>query len=486
MPVNLRPYQQAVREGVINQFRNDVRRVLIVMPTGAGKGTTSTDIIESTARKGNSCLFIVNRTEIVRDQSRRLDRLGIDHGIIMSGHPRRKPTALVHIASKDTLQRRVQKGNRPYADLIFIDECHFAVSDGWRELLEHYSDTFVIGMTATPVRLDGRGLGEFFDVIVEGPTITELQEMGFLVRTRVYGSPLAEDVSLKGINKSGGDLNNTQLQAAFDKPHLIGDIVDHWKRLGEDSPTVVFAVNKAHSEHIRDEFLAAGITAVAVDADTPPDTRDATWEELRTGRVKVVCSVGIISYGWDVCEVRVAILARRTESLALYLQQVGRVLRPSPGKPDAIILDHCGNTMRHGFVEDPREWSLTGVRSAKSAGDVKGESVSTCKNCWMAFRASLRECPACGTERERKELDLKVVEGQLQELKRGDPIELHEKFIADPRVADKYKFLVDVAKRAHEKNYKPGYAAMQFHAKFNQFPAKSLKDAARAAAERGL
>lgn len=161
----LRDYQIKARSAVLEQFRNDVRRVLLVMPTGAGKGTLAANVVASTEAAGNRCIFMVNRRELVKDMSKRLRKLGVDHGVIMAGaNDLRNPLARTIVASKDTVQRR----KKPPADLVFIDEAHFAVSDGWADILKAYEDSFILGMTATPIRLEGRGLGEFFDVIVNG------------------------------------------------------------------------------------------------------------------------------------------------------------------------------------------------------------------------------------------------------------------------------------------------------------------------------
>lgn len=477
----LRDYQIKARSAVLEQFRNDVRRVLLVMPTGAGKGTLAANVVASTEAAGNRCIFMVNRRELVKDMSKRLRKLGVDHGVIMAGaNDLRNPLARTIVASKDTVQRR----KKPPADLVFIDEAHFAVSDGWADILKAYEDSFILGMTATPIRLEGRGLGEFFDVIVEGPTVAELTEMGFLVPVKVY-APASPDLS--GVHKTAGDYNEGALAVAMDKPKLVGDIVDHWTKLANGWPTVVFAVNRTHSEHIRDAFLAAGVKAVAVDANTPSEERDRTWEDIEHGRVQVVCSVGIVSYGWDCPPVRVAILARPTMSLALYLQQVGRILRPHPGKDYSLVLDHAGNTLKHGFVDDDREWSLEGRPKGKRKADVEEVGVTMCRGCWLAFSSKLGACPACGLEREKKDTTPDTVAGELSLIEKPDPLVLHERFLGmkDPEAREKYTALIDIVRTAQQRNWKPAAPVIRFKNRFGGWPPKQWLAAAKAGVQQG-
>ncbi len=304
MAITLRPYQEKMLEDVRQHLRAGARRVLMVAPTGAGKGSLACRIVTGANKIGKRVLFLVNRRELVKDMSRRLDALQLDHGIIMADHPRRKPWLSVHIASIDTLRNRRQK---PAADILIADEAHFAVSQSWVRTFEAYPDAAVIGMTATPARLDGRGLGRVFQQMVMGPTVEELTADGFLVPTKVYGPP-AGLPDLSGVGKSHGEYNQKQLSVATNKPRLVGDIVQHWSQMARGRPTVLFAVDIAHSLKIRDAFLSAGVRAEHADANTPSDERDALWDKLADGRVEVVCSVGIVSFGWDCLDSETEIL----------------------------------------------------------------------------------------------------------------------------------------------------------------------------------
>ncbi|MDE2103412.1 MAG: DEAD/DEAH box helicase [Patescibacteria group bacterium] len=444
---DLYDYQQAQVDDIRAQIRAGRRRVLLVSPTGSGKGTIATWMIARALERKSRVIFLVNRRELVKDTSRRLDRLGVDHGVIMGNHPRRKPWLSVHIASIDTLHRREVL---PPADLIFADECHFSISPTWRKVLDRYTCP-VVGMSATPIRADGRGLGEFFDAMVQGPSVADLISRGFLAPPRIFAPSAPE---LAGVKVQHGEYNQKQLAQCVDRSTLIGDVVQHWLRIAQGRPTVAFAVSVEHSRHIVDQFAHKNIRAVHVDAETPDEERDRIWAGLAGGSIDVCSSVGVISYGWDVPPVSCAILARPTKSLALYLQQIGRVLRRHESKRDALILDHAGCCLEHGFPDDEREWSLEGVRK-KWTGDVRGPSVRMCKNCWAAHPSSRPKCPYCGWEPEKQELMPDTVEGSLEEVTESEkPKYTIRKLSADPRVAE-------LQKTAAEKGYKPGWVWFQ-------------------------
>lgn len=404
-------------------------------------------MIHRAVQRESRVIFLVNRRELVRDTSRRLDRLGVDHGVIMGNHPRRKPWLRVHIASIDTLSRREVV---PPADLIFCDECHFSISPTWRKVLDRY-DCPVIGMSATPIRADGRGLGEFFDAMVCGPSVSDLIARGFLVAPRVFAPSAPE---LAGVTVSHGEYNQKELARVVDRAKLIGDVVSHWKAIARGRPTVAFAVSLEHSRHIVDQFTAAGIRAVHVDADTPDEDRDRIWAGLTDGSIDVCSSVGVISYGWDVPPVSCAILARPTKSLALYLQQVGRVLRTHTSKRDALILDHAGSCLEHGFPEDDREWSLEGVKR-RNSGDGRAAAVRMCQQCWAAYPSTRGNCPYCGWEPERQEMMPDQVDGELSEVTEANRSAYTiRKLSTDPRIAE-------LQRMAAEKGYKPGWVWFQ-------------------------
>lgn len=452
---SLYDYQEQAVKKLRDFIRYGNKRLLLVAPTGSGKGTLATHMVTRAAERGKNVLFLVNRRELVKDTSRRLDRLGLDHGIIMAGTDRRKPWLNVHVASIDTLNRREVV---PPADLIFADEAHFSVSPTWQKVLDKYFGVPVIGMTATPIRADGRGLGEMYEVLIPGPSVAELTQRGFLVPARIF-APAAPDLS--GVTIKDGEYNQKQVAKVLDRPKLIGDIVSHWMRLGRGRPTVCFGVNVEHSKHIVAQFEAAGVRAVHVDANTPDDAteqhigREKTWAGLADGSIEVCCSVGIISYGWDVPPVSCAILARSTKSLALYLQQVGRVLRTHPSKTDALILDHAGACLEHGFPDDEREWTLEGLRKKPKLPSDAVQCVRMCRACFLAYPSTRDKCPECGEPYEVRDTVPEFTAGELQEMTAENrPAYTIRKLSKNPRIAE-------LQQTAAEKGYKPGWVFMQ-------------------------
>ena len=249
----LREYQQRDLNAVRAAMR-EYDSVLLVQPTGAGKGTLASFIVHSAVAKGKRCLFLVNRRTLVHDMSMRLDRLGIEHGVIMGDDPRRKPWLSTHVASIDTLHRRE---TLPVADLLIVDETHFAVSPTWAKVLDRYKGVKRLHMTATPIRLDGRGLEEICDVMVMGPSVQELIDLGFLVPSVVFAPP--RPVNTGHVKKTAGDFNQGALAQVCDTAKLVGDIVQHWQRHASDRKTAVFAVDQKHAKHIQEQFNTAGI-----------------------------------------------------------------------------------------------------------------------------------------------------------------------------------------------------------------------------------
>ena len=297
----------------------------------------------------------------------------------------------MQVASIQTLHARAIRSDKmqlPTADLLIVDEAHHCPADSYQEIIDQYPDAILLGLTATPARGDGRGLGGIFEVIIECPQVGELIEQGYLVKTRVY-APV--DPDLKGVRTVAGDYNEGQLADRMDRPQLVGDIVTHWHKHGERRRTVCFAVNVAHSRHLCEEFVKSGVRAEHIDGGTPKPERDATLARLASGEIELVCNCMVLTEGWDMPEVGCAILARPTKKMGLYRQMIGRVLRPAEGKSDAIILDHSGAVFRHGFAEDEVCWTLD--------PDWRSESPKHAARCTDGSKSRLLECSQCGAIR---------------------------------------------------------------------------------------
>jgi superfamily II DNA or RNA helicase len=330
----------------------------------------------------------------------------------------------VQVASVQTLQARAMRRGSislPPADLIIVDECHHATATTWKKIIAAYPDAILVGLTATPCRGDGRGLGGIFQAIVEAPQVPDLVAQGFLVPTRVY-APAQPD--LRGIEVRNGDWAENQLAERMDRDQLVGDIVTHWHRLAESRKTVVFATGVQHSIHIRDEFLKAGVRCAHIDGSTLKDDRDELLRQLGNGELDLITNCMVLTEGWDMPEVGCCVLARPTRKMGLYRQMIGRVLRPAPGKPDAIIIDHAGAVHRHGFAEDRVVWTLDPDRLAdnpthasRSENDISSRLVD-CTQCG-ALRTGGEPCRHCGFMPVRKPQYQSFIDGDLAHVTQG-------------------------------------------------------------------
>lgn len=409
--IPLRDYQQTAIEGVREAFRAGHRAPLLVAPTGAGKTVMFSYVAMATASKGRRVLILVHRRELIRQASRKLTETGVPHGLIAPGNT---PTRdAVQVASVQTLARRLHH-DRAAPDLIVIDEAHHAVAGQWATVVAAYPSAKLLGVTATPERMDGRGLGTVaggpFDSLVMGPSVASLIEGGFLTPARIFAPAEAPDLS--GVRTRGGDYDAGALADAMSKPKLVGDAVEHYRRHADGLPAIVFSPSVAHAEAMAEAFRAAGYRATAASGETEQRQRDAAISGLGNGAVQVLCSCDLISEGLDVPAVGAVILLRPTKSLGLYLQQVGRGLRPAPGKSALIVLDHAGNTLRHGPPDMPREWSLKG-RPKKEKEKV--DPARQCPECFAVF-APAPTCPECGYVYPVKSREIDHVHGDLSDV----------------------------------------------------------------------
>lgn len=410
--MNLRPYQQQGVEALRAAFRAGALAPLYVAPTGSGKTVLFTHIARGATQRGNTVWILVHRQELLFQTSRALDALHIEHGVVAPGFT--PSTASVQVCSVQTLKRRVEQGKLKPADLIVIDEAHHATAGSWRAVVKALPDARLLGVTATPERLDGQGLGEVFDALVIGPTVAELIRDGWLCRPVVFAPPTQLDLS--GVKSRAGDFAMDAIASRIDKPTITGDVIAHYKRLCDGKPAIAFCASVAHAQHVAEQFRAAGYRATSLDGKMGDAERKTAVAALGDGRMQVLTSCEIISEGIDIPIVAAAILLRPTQSLALYLQQVGRALRPAPGKHRALILDHVGNVMRHGLPDDERKWTLDNVpRSARERDNEPGLRVAQCPSCFAAHHPA-PSCPSCGHVYAPALAAPKQVEGTLTEI----------------------------------------------------------------------
>lgn len=461
--IQLRDYQTRGVMDIRQSYLNGFRAPLFVLPTGGGKTILFTYIAQNTAIKQKKVLILVHRVELLRQSSAALREFGVRHGLI---NPKYTPdySAHVQVASVQTMKNRL--GKMPFSpDLIIIDEAHHATATQWREIVGFFNKSRLLGVTATPVRGDGAGLGVqsggIFDTMLLGPTTRELMDMGYLVEPIVYAPKNRLDLS--EIKIKMGDYDKKQLAKAMDKPTITGDAVEHYKRLCPGTPAVAFCVSVEHAEHVATEFREAGFRAFSVDGSMDDDKRTRILKGLGNGAVDVVTSCDLISEGTDIPAIGCGILLRPTQSEGLYLQQVGRVLRPCEGKQRAILLDHVGNVLTHGLPDANREWSLEGEKKKNKKQDKLVRAVQ-CKSCY-AIHAPTARCPVCGhIEPKAKQSSLKYKEGELKQITSLDAEVIKSKKIANMEIG-KAQSLEELIEIARLRGYKSGWATHVWQAK---------------------
>ena len=470
MKLTLRPYQHRDVEHLRARFRAGDKSVLYVLPTGGGKTVVFCYITESAARRNNKVLVLVHRQELIRQTSTSLTEIGVPHGILAPGYSP-DPFANVQIASVQTLVRRL--GKIPTPQLIIIDETHHARAATWGKILTYYKEAHLLGVTATPVRLSGEGLGRHcgghFDSMVNGPSLSELIKNKYLSPPVVYTPPVGADLS--GLHKRYGEFNQAETSAAMDKQVITGCAVEHYRKICKGVPAIAFCASVKHAENVAAEFRAAGYQSASIDGTMHDNDRKGRLDALGNGRLNVLTSCDLVSEGFDLPVVGAAILLRPTASIGMLLQQVGRSLRVSPGKECAIILDHVGNLARHnllgiGLPEYDLEWSLDGeIKRKKTSEGLL--AIRQCPACYRCFRPA-PACPFCGHVSESNAREIDQVDGELTQI---DPATLARLREAESNRAKMFrqreegmcKTLDDWKALADKRGYASGWAFIRFN-----------------------
>ena len=417
--MQLRDYQNLAISNVRKGFQVKHRSVLLTLPTGAGKTVIFSEITRLAELKGANVLILVHRKELIDQAGDKLTKANVKYGIIAAGNKESKCN--VQVASVQSLINRLN--NPEQFDLIIIDEAHHAVASSWQKIFEFYKTALKLGVTATPMRMTGAGLGEIFDKLIVGSTIPELVDKGYLAKHEVYAPP--NKLNLDKIRTIRGDFSKKEVEDELDKVDIVGDAVENYRRLGNNKPAIAFCISVKHGQYVTNKFKQAGYTAELITGSMKSDDRNTLVDNFKTGKIQILVSIDVVSEGFDVEGCYCAILLRPTKSEGLYIQQVGRVLRPEPNKT-AIVLDHVGNTKRHGFVDDIREFDLHQKAKAKRKGEI-APAVETCEQCFAVYRPQ-PVCPVCGHKKEVTKREITYEDGELVKMKRelmldqGDPL----------------------------------------------------------------
>ena len=403
----LRPYQDEMTDNLRAELRTR-RTTCAVLATGGGKTVIFAGITASASAKNKSVWIGVHREELVEQTSNKLTDFGVPHGVIQGGRP--EVNALVQIVMVQSVKSRMHRLTMP--DLFIIDECHHAPSKSYGSILSCLPPASkVIGFTATPERLDGKGLGNHFESMVQGPPIQELINLGYLVPPVVYAPP---GVDTSKLHTQAGDFVRREAAELMDRAQITGDIIQHYRKYAAGTAAVAFCVSIEHAEHVAEEFNQAGIPSISIDGTLSKEERRSRLAAFKDGTIQVLTSCDLISEGFDLPRIETCILLRPTRSLSLFLQQVGRSLRTDEehGKERAVILDHVGNTARFGLPDLTRRWCLEGRKEReKQEQEEVVLKVKTCADCFCVYQGS--KCPACGKEAKGDGRELVTVDGEL-------------------------------------------------------------------------
>lgn len=417
-------------------WRQGYKRPCIVIPCGGGKSIITAEMGKRTTDSGKRVLFIVHRRELCEQIEETFRGWGVN-------------MELCTVGMVQTICRRIDRMDAP--KLIITDENHHCLASSYRKIYEAFPEAYGVGVTATPVRLNGGGLGDVNDKLIIGPSIRELIAQNCLADFDYYAPQVADLSELK--RKSTGDFDQNQAAELLMQKAIYGDILRHYRKLAEGVKAICYCSTIAHSEEMAQRFRDAGIPAAHIDGNTPKDKRAEIIRDFRENRLQILCNVDLISEGFDVPDCGCSILLRPTKSLTLYIQQSMRSMRYQPGKR-AIIIDHVGNVHRHGLPDLDREWSLEPRPQRTQKNEVH---VRQCPACYFTHH-STPVCPNCGHiyEKTREEI--------LEEKKEQELVKLERRMqhINSPEECQSVKELFALAKK---KGYKSGWAYHQAKAR---------------------
>lgn len=474
MNFDLRPYQSEAI-ALANQRVSEGHRPIICAPTGSGKTVIAGHMAREALEQQKRVLWMTGREEILRQTYLTFTEIvGTEKvGVLMRDE---KPWWFyppVTVASWDTLKARWNKADfwRIPADLVLVDEAHLSLSKVMSEtVMPHYQAKTVIGLTATPARRSGLGLGAYYTRIVQVRSVQQLIDEEFLAPCE-YWAGAHVDVSKIKVDAKTHDYKERELATASMEGKLIGDVVDNWLRIAKDRHTIVFGVDIAHAQALAERFQAAGVVADVIHSKMLHDTRAAISQQFREQKVQVLVNVGIATYGYDVPSINCVVLARPTKSIVLHHQMIGRGIRPKPDGGYCMVLDHADNVRRLGCIEDEIRWRLAEGKEAATNTTREGDPSRNkkpesppieCAECHHIFSRS-RVCPKCGWEKPQASRDIETVEADLVKVRKSQKeIELEG--------IDRRQWYFDAVAWCETHGKKPGFAYYAFKEKFGEEP----------------
>lgn len=455
----LRDYQATALDRLREEVRKGYRRIMLQMPTGSGKTLVATEIANAATAKDRRVIFEVPLISLIDQTVKSLYDHGVrEVGVIQGNDARHFPDRPVQVCSSQTLQRR----ELPKAHLVIRDEAHKVYDFDIKWMMsEKWADVPFIGLSATPWT---RGLGTYYQRLIVGETIAGLIERGLLSKFRVF-APSAPDLS--DVRSIAGDYHQGELSKTMRNAKLTGDIVDTWHRMGAGRPTILFAVDRQHAKDLSDRFEAGNVSTAFLDCNSPLAEREEVRKDFKRGKIKIVCNVDVIGTGVDWPEISCIIYARPTKSEMRFVQNIGRGLRPAPGKDDLLILDHSTTSLKLGYVTDiHHEQMHVGKTPIHAPGAPR--LPKHCPKCNFVKPYGVPKCANCGFVPE-KPAPLREANGSLGEFK-GKP-----KKKKDYTIEDKKQFFAELMLHCQTRGYKPGWAANKYRKRFEVWPSPEVQ-----------
>lgn len=429
---------------VSQSWRAGHKAPCIVLPCGGGKSVIVAEMAKRTTQNGKRVLFIVHRKELCEQIERTFRWWGVN-------------MRLCQIMMVQTACRRISK--LPSPSLIITDENHHSKAASYRRIYDAYPSTCRVGVTATPIRLDGSGLVDVNDDLIIGVSAKWLIEHHCLAPYDYYAPDIAD---LSTVKVRRGEFDAREAEKVMLERKVYGDVISYYSKLAKGMQAVCYCTTVHHSQAMAAQFRAAGIDAAHIDGAMSRQEREKIVEQFRCGAIDILCNVDLISEGFDVPDCGCVIMLRPTQSLPLFIQQSMRCMRYRPGKR-AVILDHVGNYARHGMPDDDREWSLKGRPKHKgnAALPIEADEFITCQNCYAVYLKTLEACPQCGAKPEKQ---------QRREIEQSKQTELTKitGFTINTKTPDECRTMEELQTYAREHGYKIGWAYYQMEERRKQ------------------
>lgn len=458
----LRPVQIKAIDMLRDSLRAGKRRPILRAATGFGKSLVAANIIRSANEKGNRCLFVADAVELIDQTVNVLYSEGLHSiGVIQANHPLTDYSKPLQVASIQTLARRTP----PHFDICIIDEVH-SLHTAHKKLMEDNPDAIFIGLSATPWT---KGIGLWFDDLLEPANIRDLTEMGYIAKLQAY-APSHPD--LDGVNIKAGDYDETQLSKIMQGEKLIADVVGTWKELGGERPTLCFCVDRAHARAMQERFQAEWIGCGYIDGDMDRAERKEVRRQLDAGEIKIVVSVGTMIKGVD-WKFGTIIDAQPTRSHMRHVQKLGRLRPFAEWDNTGIVLDHSDNILRLGLpIDIHRDTLCTKKKGEKSDGkgeaENRGGEPATCKKCTALIKPGDKSCYVCGFERKPQGADIEEGAGSLSLV--GGDTSGPKKGVSQHEKDQFYRELLFVAE---QRGRSQGWASHTYRDRYKEWPSRS-------------